>query len=289
MSDYSVVFDGIGNVSIPAWSATGDFSVLIKFTPRGTIATEGLMGNAVAADFVALFSDGGLQLKMSASVNYSAPAATIAVDREFIFEFARVGTLVTHSIKDEGTTVASGTFNTSDAFEIELLGDTHGLLYSGLITEVVLDRVGDSRRYFSTVNTGSVWTDTLNSQHGTLVGLPTDGSQWELVAGTGVTGIISTQANQNSVASASSFTAGAGIITTPALKNNTGTILASTGSIIANVYNLSNGALVLRKTGLTSNGSGVVTFSDVLLSAATEYLVHIAISTDDGVDRITAT
>lgn len=77
-------------------------------------------------------------------------------------------------------------------------------------------------------------------------------------------------------------------ITTDVLKNNTGTVLASTSGIIASVYDLSTGALVVRKTGLTSDGSGVVTFSDVSLSNGTEYLVTITIATADGVARITA-
>jgi hypothetical protein len=77
-------------------------------------------------------------------------------------------------------------------------------------------------------------------------------------------------------------------ITTEPLKNNTGTVLASTGSIIATVYDLTTGALVVRKTGLTSDGSGVVTFSDAALVAATQYLVTITIATADGVARLTA-
>jgi len=76
-------------------------------------------------------------------------------------------------------------------------------------------------------------------------------------------------------------------ITTEPLKNNTGTLLTSTGSITADVYNISTGALVVRKTGLTSDASGVVSFTDPLLVTATEYRVIISISTSDGVARIT--
>ena len=82
-------------------------------------------------------------------------------------------------------------------------------------------------------------------------------------------------------------TSGAIQITTEPLKNNTGTLLASTGSITADVYTISTGALLVRKTGLTSNASGVVSFTDALLVTATEYKVIISISTSDGVARIT--
>ena len=69
-----------------------------------------------------------------------------------------------------------------------------------------------------------------------------------------------------------------GVLTTPVLKNNTGTILASVSGIVANVYNSTTGALVVRKTGLTSNGSGIVTISDVLLAAGTTYAYELDLS-----------
>ncbi len=96
--------------------------------------------------------------------------------------------------------------------------------------------------------------------------------------------VVGVQASQSSVLSSSSS---APAITTQALKNNTGSLLSNTGSIIANVYDISTGDLVVRKTGLTSDGSGVVTFSDALLSATTEYIVVLSIGVSDGVARIT--
>lgn len=69
-----------------------------------------------------------------------------------------------------------------------------------------------------------------------------------------------------------------GVLTTPVLKNNTGTILASVSGIVANVYNSTTGALVVRKTGLTSNASGMVTISDVLLAAGTTYAYELDLS-----------
>jgi hypothetical protein len=69
-----------------------------------------------------------------------------------------------------------------------------------------------------------------------------------------------------------------GVITTPVLKNNTGTILASVSGIVANIYHPTTGALVVRKTGLTSDGSGIVTISDVLLVPATTYAYELDLS-----------
>lgn len=69
-----------------------------------------------------------------------------------------------------------------------------------------------------------------------------------------------------------------GVITTPVLKNNTGTTLAWVSGIVANIYHPTTGALVVRKTGLTSDGSGIVTISDVLLSAGTTYAYELDLS-----------
>ena len=63
----------------------------------------------------------------------------------------------------------------------------------------------------------------------------------------------------------------AGTIVTPPLKNNTGTLLASLSGWTVNVYDVSTGAFVLHKTGLSTDASGVLTISDAALSAATTY------------------
>lgn len=69
-----------------------------------------------------------------------------------------------------------------------------------------------------------------------------------------------------------------GVITSPVLKNNTGTILASVTGIVANVYNPTTGALVVRKTGLTSSAGGVVTITDMLLVQGTTYAYELDLS-----------
>lgn len=66
-------------------------------------------------------------------------------------------------------------------------------------------------------------------------------------------------------------TAGNGTITTPALKNNTGTVLASISGWTVNVYNASTGALVVQKTGLATNASGILTITDAAIVSGTSY------------------
>jgi hypothetical protein len=88
-------------------------------------------------------------------------------------------------------------------------------------------------------------------------------------------------ANESAVATSASFTTAAvasGTITTPVMKNNTGTILASEAGVVVNVYNSTTGALVVRKTGLTSSAGGVVTVNDAAIVAGTAYSYEVVLA-----------
>jgi hypothetical protein len=80
------------------------------------------------------------------------------------------------------------------------------------------------------------------------------------------------------ISASGSLAASIGVITTPVLKNNTGTILSSVSGVVANVYHPTTGALVVRKTGLSSNGSGIVTITDAALVPGTSYSYEIDLS-----------
>lgn len=80
-----------------------------------------------------------------------------------------------------------------------------------------------------------------------------------------------------------------GVISTPELKNNTGTTLASQTGITAYVYNPSTGALVVKLTGQTTNGSGVMTLTDTEIISGTEYRIVIVLGSGaEGMDKLTA-
>lgn len=80
-----------------------------------------------------------------------------------------------------------------------------------------------------------------------------------------------------------------GVITTPALKNNTGTVLVNETGITVYVYTPDTGALVVKKTGQTTNVSGVLTVADALITASTLYRIVIALSSGaEGMDKVTA-
>lgn len=80
-----------------------------------------------------------------------------------------------------------------------------------------------------------------------------------------------------------------GVITTPALKNNAGTVLSNETGVTVYVYNPTTGALVVKKTGQTTNASGILTVTDALIAAGTQYRVVIVLGSGaEGMDKITA-
>ncbi len=62
-----------------------------------------------------------------------------------------------------------------------------------------------------------------------------------------------------------------GTLTTLPMKNNTGTLLAGETGIVLNIYNQSTGVLVVQKTGVTTNASGIATVTDGLIVGGTTY------------------
>jgi len=96
-------------------------------------------------------------------------------------------------------------------------------------------------------------------------------------------------ANDSAVVSSSSFTTSAlTSLTLPALKNNTGTVLASETGATAYVY-ATTGAHVVTKTGQTTDVSGVMTITDAALVAATQYRVVVVLASGaEGMDKVTA-
>jgi hypothetical protein len=133
---------------------------------------------------------------------------------------------------------------------------------------------------------------TLNETSGgtpsvTLAAAWTEGSEVIAVTGTvagggGPTPITAAAAwteGSDTIAATGTVSApGTGSFVTPELKNNTGTLLANETGVVVNIYNVTTGALVVRKTGLTSNASGIVTVNDALIVAATTYAYEVVLT-----------
>lgn len=157
-----------------------------------------------------------------------------------------------------------------------------GVTASGAMTlaNAVLSSSGSVTPVASAALTTSTATFAGVSSVGVTVSgaMTTDGSvmtSGALVSPVSTTSISTVSA---SFSGSASVVAPSPRITTPPLKNNTGTLLASETGVVVNVYNALTGTLVLQKTGLTSDGSGVVTFVDASLSATTSYAYEVVLT-----------
>lgn len=69
-----------------------------------------------------------------------------------------------------------------------------------------------------------------------------------------------------------------GTLTTRPQKNNTGTVMANETGAEVYIWNSTTGALVLKKTGVTLDASGVATVTDVSIAPGTSYLYEVVLS-----------
>lgn len=98
--------------------------------------------------------------------------------------------------------------------------------------------------------------------------------------------VVVTDSNGSTTSGGASLTVAAAApgLTSSALKNNTGTVLTGV-AFEAFVHDRTTGALVVKKTGLTSDGTGLVTFTDAAVATGASYRV-IWRRTDTGAEGI---
>lgn len=134
-----------------------------------------------------------------------------------------------------------------------------------------------SYQWQRSTNSGGSWANVTTGTGGTAASYTT--------AATSVSGgnansgdqyrcaVTDSNGTVNTSAATLTVNAAAAGLTSSALKTNAG-VLHLSAPFEAFVLNVTTGALVVRKTGLTSNGTtGVVTFTDASLTAATQYRV----------------
>lgn len=79
-------------------------------------------------------------------------------------------------------------------------------------------------------------------------------------------------------------------LTLPALRNNTGMLLAGQSNATAHVYGVGSGDKVITVAGLSTDGAGVMEVSHVSLAAGTEYRVVVVLASGaEGLQKVTAT
>ena len=127
---------------------------------------------------------------------------------------------------------------------------------------------------------------SLNTSTGVISGTPT-----AAVVASGI--VIRGTDTASNVANTNSFTitiTTVPSITTSPLKNNTGTLIASTSIPKVGIYKLSDMTLALALTSQTTNSSGVLFLQNAALVATTDYLVVLSDATGAsvGVGKYTA-
>lgn len=78
---------------------------------------------------------------------------------------------------------------------------------------------------------------------------------------------------------AASGTSPGGTLTTKPFQNNTTTVLANQTGVTLNIWNANTGALVLQKTGLSTDANGVITVQDPAIVTGTTYAYEPVFST----------
>lgn len=174
---------------------------------------------------------------------------------------------ITTRTADLYAVLASGGGNAAPTFPGPNIGAQSGTVGVALTSNNVASKFSDTDALtFSAI--GSWPAGVTVSSAGVISGTPT-------TAGTYATLKVRATDTADQTIDSDTFTftiaAAAGTITTPPLKNNTGSLLASLSGWTVNVYNASTGALVLHKTGLSTDAAGVLTVTDAALTAATTY------------------
>ena len=121
---------------------------------------------------------------------------------------------------------------------------------------------------------------SLNTSTGAITGTPTTAGSSSAVIRATDTGTNTAQTGSIGFTISASAPSG-GTFTSEPLKRNNGTLAAGSALDYVRWYNPTTGALVLSKTGLSTNGSGVFSTTDAALSGATSYALDWKESTGE--------
>jgi len=190
MATYGVKGNNAGLVSVPLWeSGAGNFTHRTHFKTGALTSTDGIFGTAnanPASDYVAVYADGKYVLRLAGTSVFISPTGLLSASTEYFVEFGRTSGTSCYSTlyAANGTTVINTTtFVSSASFSFDRVlstGSPSPLYFDGAVLQMDITGGTQARQYLSTVNTGTQWTETINAQHGTLLSLATDGSEWVL-------------------------------------------------------------------------------------------------------------
>lgn len=207
------------------------------------------------------------------------------------------GTRYFHYMHEDAAANQS-TVSSSASFVVSASGDTTpptlaGTITIGTVTSTSIqmswpagaDNVAVTS-YEVSSNNGSSYSDVGNVLTYTFTVLTASTSYGLRVRAKDASGNVSTPA----LAATQSTTASGAALTSSPIKNNTGSLQLSVAAE-AFVHNVTTGALVIKKTGLTSHATtGVIAFSDAAINAATTYRVvwRLPVTGAEGMETLTA-
>ena len=123
------------------------------------------------------------------------------------------------------------------------------------------------------INTGAGSVGSGLSVVGTTRGATYDVGAWEVAASGSTAQGTTVTATASVIGGTATGGAVSGAFASEVLKRNNGTVASSVSLSYVRFYNITTGALVLTKTGVSTNGSGIFTTTDAALTPGTTYAI----------------
>ena len=230
-------------------------------TTNGTVASPNMLGFTRTGETASgliqngtLTAQGQLYYNGTRTVNYiggdttGGYATNLAASYNYVIEF---------DVALDATQVSDLYASLGSSGAISLLSASSGA--TSTIAATTANAVGSLTSNVSPVSTLNTTTANISAA-------------WASSSGSATSTITATTENSVGVLTSTGSTSN-GTFTSEVLRDNTGAIVASKTLNHVALYNDTTGVLVVRKTGLSTDGSGVFSFTDAALSAGVTYRV----------------
>jgi len=163
--------DGNGIVTIPLWTATGDFSISGFF--EHTVDTEIFLGyNSAGNEYIGQINNNTISIQVGAG---TASIPLVPNGEDIPFTLSRTGSTVSYDFNNGEVT---GSFTSASTFRLDrFLTYNNGALKYQRKLSGVWAMVGDAggTRTYDMEGSGTTLVDTTSAQNGTLSGFTTGG------------------------------------------------------------------------------------------------------------------
>lgn len=220
---------------------------MVGFTRNGE-ASSGLIENGNLTAQSQLYYNGSRQSTYIGGDTTGAYGGCLGASHNYIIEF---------DVALDATQVSDLYASLGASGAISLLSASSGA--TSTIAATTANAVGSLTSNVSPVSTLNTTTANISAA-------------WASSSGSATSTITVTTENSVGVLTSTGSTSN-GTFTSEVLRDNTGAIVASKTLNHVALYNDTTGVLVVRKTGLSTDGSGVFSFTDAALSAGVTYRV----------------